>query len=220
MTRALLVLPLLLGLATVGCGSSLVPFTHEIRAQHGLTDADLKNLQFYVSHRITLRRELESGGRQVTGNHKLLLVSGKTIEEVVVEEKTPGIVVAIGNGVLSISFEQGSSLEFTVAGSGDGGRVSSPRPAPGGFAEPPDPFPGNSPRRQPDPEPEPLAPSPDSLTGNYWLAVGPTGRLTYQGKLFEPVEETSQAHLLIDAESLEEVVESRKVLPGVRLPSR
>src|SRR5688572_25799403 len=120
MTRALLAqfAALLLGLLTVGCGSTLVPFTQEIRVEHGLTDKDLKNLQFYVSHTITLRRELESGGRQVTGNHKLLLVSGKTIEEVVIEANTPGIVVAIGNGVLSISFEQGSSMDFQVAGTG------------------------------------------------------------------------------------------------------
>ena len=88
------------GLFSIGCGSTLVPFTQEIRDEHNLADKDLKNLQFYVSHKITLRRELESGGRQVTGSHKLLVVSGKTIEEVVVEEKTPGIAVAVGNGVL------------------------------------------------------------------------------------------------------------------------
>src|SRR5262245_25659746 len=82
-------------LFVTGCGASLVPFTHETRVENNLSVEEIKNLQFYVSHRITLRRELESGGRQITGSHKLLVVSGKTIEEVVIEEKTPGIAVAV-----------------------------------------------------------------------------------------------------------------------------
>src|SRR5690349_20861134 len=41
-----------------GCAKNLVPFTQEMRVEHRLTDQDLKNLQFYVSHRVTLRREL------------------------------------------------------------------------------------------------------------------------------------------------------------------
>src|SRR5512144_2345273 len=97
--------------AETGC-RSLVPFTQEIRDQNHLNEAELKNLQYYVSSTITLRREAESGGRQVTGNHKLLVVAGKTIEEVVVPEKTPGICVGVGPRSLQISFEQGTAIEF------------------------------------------------------------------------------------------------------------
>src|SRR5262245_26133852 len=59
---------LVLGLFVTGCGSGLIAFTHELRAENRLTDDEIKNLQFYVSHKITLRRELESGNREVTGN--------------------------------------------------------------------------------------------------------------------------------------------------------
>jgi hypothetical protein len=202
----------LLGLLVTGCGPRLVPFTHELRVQHNLQKADLKNLQYYVSHRITLRRELESGGSQVTGSHKLLVVLGKTIEEVVIEEHTPGVAINVEDRSMAVSFEPGSSMLFVVGA--EPGAVSSSVDQ---FASPPDPFPGNSPQREPDPFP---VTGGGEVGGSYWLASGPGGRVTFQGKVFAAVEESLQAHLLIDAESLEEVVENRKVLPGVTLPSR
>lgn len=205
----------LLALALAGCGPRLVPFTHELRAQHNLSAADLKNLQFYVSHQITLRRELESGGSQVTANHKLLVVAGKTIEEVVIEEHTPGVAVQIGERTIAVSFEPGSSFLFAAAA-----EPGTPEPAAQAFASPPDPFPGNN-QVAGDPEPNPFpSPSGGAFGGSYWLATTDGGKVNFQGRVFEAVEDSLKAHLMIDAESLEEVVEERKVLPGVRLPSR
>lgn len=200
-----------LGAFLTGCGASLVPFTHELRAQHNLEANELKNLQFYLSHKITLRRELASGSRQVTGSHKLLLTSGKTIEEVVVEEKTPGIAVAVADQTITISFEQGSSLIFAASSTGAA-------PSGGGFAEPPplDPFPGNSPERR---ESAPVV-HPSLFTGNYWLSTESDGQVAFQGTLFTSIEEGERPHLMISSESLEEVVENRKVLPGLRLPNQ
>lgn len=193
-----------------GCGPSLVAFTHELRAQHGLTKDDLKNLQWYVSHRVTLRRELESGARQVTGNHKLLVMSGKTIEEVVIEELTPGIAVDVGEGSIAVSFEEGSSLVF----SSSTGRLTSGSSQ--SFAQPPDPFPGNNPN-PPDPFPGDAG---GSFSGNYFLVINPGGKVSFQTLVWDAVDETFQAHLMIDAEKLDEVVENRKVLKGLRLPGR
>ncbi|WP_438027389.1 DNA-directed RNA polymerase [Sorangium sp. So ce233] len=200
-------------LAITGCGPRLVPFTHELRVQHGLTDRDVKNLQFYVSHEVALRRELTADRSQITSSHKLLLVSGKVIEEVIVEERTPGVVVDARAGALSVSFEPGASLAFSAAPEPD---PATPAPFPG-FATPPEPFPGNA---------GPLLAAPTAardggdLGGNYWLAAGPGGEIRYQGKVFSAIEGSLRAHLLIDADALEEVVESRKVLPGVRLSGR
>jgi len=205
--QAALAATLALGAAT-GCRPALVPLTEEIRDQNRLSEAELKNLQYYVSHTITLRRELESGGRQVTGNHKLVVVAGKTIEEVVIEARTPGICVSVDAHRLNISFEQGTMLQFAPAAA----RTS---PAAAGFASPPDvdPFPGNRPQK-----PEPRM---DGLwSGSYMLWVQPNGTVPFMGKSFDAVDETSNATLLIDAESLEQVVKQRKVLPGLRLPSK
>ncbi|WP_437928999.1 DNA-directed RNA polymerase [Sorangium sp. So ce291] len=207
----------LLALATVclflsGCGPRLVPFTHELRVQHDLTDRDVKNLQFYLSHEVALRRELTSERSQITSSHKLLLVSGKVIEEVVVEERTPGVVIDTRAGALSVSFEPGASLAFSAAP-----EPSEPAPSFPGFATPPDPFPGNAGPLLAVP---PAPPEGGAPGGNYWLAAGPRGEVRYQGKAFSAIEGSLRAHLLIDADALEEVVERRKVLPGVRLSGR
>jgi hypothetical protein len=195
-----------IALLSTGC-RGLIDFTHELRDQHSLTRDELKNLQFYTSSTITLRRELESGGKQITGNHKLLLVAGKTIEEVVIESKTPGIAVAVSDHSVTVSFEQGTSLEFVA--SGNGARPSET------FASPPDPFPGNSPERR---EPEPVLLQ--GYFGPYALAVGSNGQVVFQGKTFEAVGDSLKAHLLIAGESFEEVVKQNKTLPGMRLPNR
>lgn len=196
-----------LAVFSTGC-RGFIDFTHELRDQHSLTRDELKNLQYYTSNTITLRRELESGGKQITGNHKLLLVAGKTIEEVVIESKTPGIAVAVSDHSITVSFEQGTSLEFVAAGSG-GNRPTET------FATAPDPFPGNNPERH-DPEPVLL----QGYFGPYALAIGSNNQVIFQGKTFEAVGDSLKAHLLIGGESFEEVVKQNKTLPGMRLPNR
>jgi hypothetical protein len=192
-----------------GCRPALVPLTQEMRDQVRLSEAELKNLQFYVSHTITLRRELDAGSRQVTGNHKLVMVAGKMIEEVVIEAKTPGICVGVDGGRLSIAFEQGTSIDFVP-------QATRSAQGPGGFATAPDadPFPGNGRVRAADPRVDGL------FTGAYTIAVDGRGTVGFMGKRFDAVDETSNATLLIDAQSLERVVKQHKVLPGLRLPSR
>jgi hypothetical protein len=210
MNRTLAPLVLLASLALAlltGC-SSLVPFTHELRTTNNLTNDDLKNLQFYVSNRIILRRELDSGSRQVTGTHKLLLLSGHTVEEVVVEARTPGIAVAVTDGSISVSFEPGSFITF--APSGD---PAPQAPAGTSFAEAPNPFPGNDGESV-------RPPKRVGLGGAYWLQADAEWRLTFQGTTFTAKDDSMQAHLMIDAQSLEQVQKNRKVLPGMVLPSR
>lgn len=198
--------------AVTGC-RTFVPFTQEIRDQNRLSEAELRNLQYYVSSTITLRRELDSAGRQVTGNHKLLVVAGKSIEEVVIESKTPGICVGVGPRSLAISFEQGTSIDFAPMA------ARSYAPDGPGFAAPPpdlDPFPGNRGRAFTSGEPR----SGDVFSGSYMIWVGPQSTVKFLGKAFDAVDDTARATLMIDAESLDQVVKQRKVLPGLRLPSK
>ena len=195
--------------ALTGC-SSLVPFTQEIRTENALQRDDVKNLQFYLSHRITLRREIESGGSRVTSGHKLIVVSGKTIEEVEIAAKTPGVVVAAGDRTLTVSFEPGTSLVFALSSEpGDAAPTQSIA-----FAEPPEPFPGNG-RGDLSPELKPFSPARGS--GSYWLSVGSNNDVVFEGRSFVAVDDSVKARLLIDAESLRDVSKSEKVLGGVRL---
>lgn len=219
---------------STGC-SSFVPFTYELRAQHRLSDDEVKNLQFYSSHKITLRREVQSEDRQITPGHKLRLVSGKSVEEVVIPAKTPGVAVRVSQRAVSVSFTNGTSLDF-VSGSrspalGSYGDLLQPfavsegtyRPRAAlrtnlfgqGYAEPP---PGKSgPVKVVNNNPPPITPAYDDPSGSYFLAQESSGQIAFAGLSWEGVEETMQAHLLIRSDKLEETEERRTVLPGVRL---
>lgn len=200
--------PLALGLTAlgaVGC-ASYVPFTQELRDQHHLQTADLKNLQFYNSHTITLRHEVERGGREVTGGHKLLVIAGKQIEEVEIPAHTPGVVVGADDSTLEVSFDEGTSFKFRLRGPEP---VSDPVVLRQGFATPPDPFPGNSPKEE-QPEARRFLGS-----GNFWLTE--SGQLTFQGRNWDAIGESMNAHLVISTESLDEVEEQKTVLKGRRL---
>lgn len=195
-------------LALSGC-ARMVPFTHEIRVQNQLEEPDVRQLQYYLSHDITLRREALSNGRNIRGG-RLELSSGKLIEEVVIPKHTPGVAVAVASDAITVSFEEGSALTFGVRS----GRIETLplRQEPSlGFAEPPDPFPGDRPQLT---QHEPLA----DLLGSYYLDTDTdTALVTFQGRVWDAVEESHQAHLMIDAKELEDVVESRTVLGGRRV---
>ena len=207
---ALVALALALALALTGCASSLVPFTDGLRTANGLSDADVKKLQFYVSDTITMRREITRGGRQITGNHKLIVVSGKTIEEVVIEKGTPGVATSVEGNVIRVSFEPGSSLPFLLEGAEPDQPVQA-QPSSGA----PNPFPGNA-GAEPEPKPDLFSTS-GSTVNRFLLGVSSAGTVDFQKLAFGVDGDSLRAHLLIDAEALEDVVETRRVLRGVRL---
>jgi hypothetical protein len=229
-SAALFASSLVFALLSTGC-SSYVPFTYELRSAHRLTDDEVKNLQFYSSHEITLRRQVQSEDRQITPGHKLRLLSGKSVEEVVIPAKTPGAAVRVSSQVISVSFVTGTSLDFTVRGARvpsygntsdllerivDGRGSLHPRPVVspsllGQYAEPPG-QPTVKIVRVPAPAP-PL----DEPGGNYVLAIEPSGQVAFAGLTWDAVDQTGQAHLLINEDKLEETEEKRTVLPGVRL---
>ncbi|HRI65663.1 MAG TPA: DNA-directed RNA polymerase [Polyangium sp.] len=218
-----------LALSALGGCASYVPFTHELRTEHGLTDDEVKNLQFYVSHDVTLRREIESGGRKVTPGHKLLLISGKQIEEVVIAAKTPGVAVKVGPRAIAVSFQPGTALIFSLKGSRlalengflrpvplDGPRDFAARPFSDllgqQFAKPPNPFPGNT-----DSTGTSTTFAGDDATGNYWIDSDNAGRVVFAEKEWNAEDNTLQAHLLIDSDQLENVDKKKTVLSGVKL---
>lgn len=190
----------------MGCSATFVPFSHELRSRHNLSDGDLQQLQYYVSHDVKLRREAQTIGRDIDGGN-LKLLEGKTIEEVVVSQHTPGVAVAVDAAAITISFEEGSELRFSL-------RTGDPMPlrkaSSSGYAEAPNPFPGSEPDM---PHQEPL----EEILGNYWLDADSDAMVKFQGRLWNGMDDTFRAHLVIDAESLEQVVETRSVLKGRKI---
>lgn len=209
---AVFLLVVLASWLSAGCGTRMVALTQEIRYQNNLNDEELKSLQFYLSDDVTLRRVVESQDRRITGGHKLQLVAGKMVEEIVIEKGTPGVAVSVGPDAIAVSFEPDAALQFSLR------RTADPVVDAGRYGEDPNPFPGNK-GDQPQPFPVPH-PRSGPETGIFWIGLDPrTSLVPYLGKLFEPVgDKTLQAHLMVSAESLENVSETKRVLPGMRLP--
>ncbi len=193
---------------STGC-ASYVDFTQEMVDQHHLVAKDLQNLQFYNSDKIVLRRELTKGSRAITGSHKLLVIAGKEIEEVVIEKHTPGVIVGVGAGTLKVSFEEGTFLEFALRGVG--APLTDPVVQTHGFAEPPpDAFPGNRPT------------DPDSVrnfigSGSYFLLPNGGNTIDFQGQTYDVIADGGEVHLVISSSSLEEQQEKRTILKGRQL---
>ena len=211
MTRGILSrLVLLIGLLLVaggslGCASSMVPFTYGLRREHGLTDDDVKQLQFYVSRGVTLRRDAYRNKRQIERG-RLKLFRGKQVEQVVLRDATPGVATAVSADTITVSFAEGSALTFSLRGTttvvAQPLRIKKTR-----FA---------------------LAPAVGSTgaergaaassLGAYYLHTSDDGGLVpFQGAMWTLEPPSDSVHLMIDAQTLEEVVETRQVLEGRRL---
>ena len=58
---------------TIGCGPTLMPFTQKLYEENRWSDAELKNIQFYVSRDIILWREATEGSSKIAqGKIKLV----------------------------------------------------------------------------------------------------------------------------------------------------
>jgi hypothetical protein len=176
---SLIIFKLIISIFIVSCSSSKILFTQSLREEYDFTQDEIKNLQYYVSSTITLQRKLTTGERQITQNHQLRVKKGKYIEEVIVEPRTPGICTDVGDDWLSISFEEGSFLDF--------GAVVN----------------------------DVLTSGPYNIYAESWN--GDIGTLDFNGKQFQAIKNSQNSSLMIDKESLSEVVQKRKVLPGRRL---
>jgi hypothetical protein len=102
-----------------------VPFTRDLIAGNSLSEDAIKQLQFFVSTDILLRRELTPGDARIARG-KLIVDNGKSVDEVEVPKFAPGVADAVEfntNDVdhIVVSFEKGApGIEFIA-------RVEKPR---------------------------------------------------------------------------------------------
>ncbi len=191
---------------SLGCAARQVPLTAELRTEHRLGDEDVRRLQLYVSDDVKLRREVETRGRAIHDG-SLRLLAGKNIDEVTIGRRTPCVATAVSADSITVSFDEGSTLTFSLQGR-EPVRLSEPLHVEPRFAEPP----GGRPK------PFELVDASSGLEGNYWL-VGSNGAVEFRGLRWDAVGESIHAHLMVDAEQLDEVEESHTTLHGRRLGS-
>lgn len=100
----------------LGSCSPKIPFTQAIRDQHQLTPEELKGIQFYLSDPLALRRGESNESQKSTDDGKLIIQSGRTIDQVTIKANTPGAVEKVADiKTLKVAFEEGAekSLVFS-----------------------------------------------------------------------------------------------------------
>lgn len=106
--RVLTYLILITALLTASCSQKIV-FTAKLRNKLEKQDVNLKKIQFYNSDKITLEREEERPEEYSVRSGTVKVEEGRTVEEIIIKKKTPGICVEVHPYHLNVSFEPGNA---------------------------------------------------------------------------------------------------------------
>ena len=186
---------LLVGLVALSCQTTpnLVALMPQLVRDYELSDDELRSMQYYISERLVLEKRVVRGAGEIERG-KLITRDGRTLQQVVIEFNTPGIVERASlvgptrrGHSIEVSFDRGAPLEFaarttdryyTLAGASSGGL----------FAE---------------------------LFKDF--GVKRSARALFSGSEWNVVAGMG-AKLLIEQDALGELVESKRVLRGLRVP--
>lgn len=104
----------LMSLLMTSC-SEKIYFTQAIRDQYQLTPEEIRGIQFYISDEVVLRKGEENENQKTTEDGKLIVESGKSIDQLVIKANTRGGVDNTGdNRSIDVGFdeESGNTLSF------------------------------------------------------------------------------------------------------------
>ena len=116
--KALRAALLLFGTAIIfsSCGPTLTPFTQNLYEKGRWTDAELRQIQFYLSDDIVMRREL-SGSLSEIRSGDIKMIDGRKIEEIVIRRGTPGVFLfSPKSDRFAVSFEEGDDQRYLIFG--------------------------------------------------------------------------------------------------------
>lgn len=105
------IIPLLATLVffITSCSPKLTTFSERIYDAGDWSERDLKDIQFYVSDHIILRRQLTSGKSKIEDG-EIKVINGRKVEEVIIKKGTPGVFMSReDNDRLAVSFESGKN---------------------------------------------------------------------------------------------------------------
>ena len=101
--RLILFSLLIIGMSA--CSPRLTPFTQDLYSDNNWSEGELKKIQFYLSRDIRLYRDFTEGSSKIEGG-KIRMVKGRKVEEVVIPNGTPGLMVfSPKDDRLAVSFE-------------------------------------------------------------------------------------------------------------------
>lgn len=107
MKQVYILLAAVIGLTVTACTPILRPLVHKDRVENDWSSNELKKVQFYLSHDVTINRKLKKESTEITSG-KIKVVNGEKVEEVIIPEGTPGILTySPTDDRIGISFEEG-----------------------------------------------------------------------------------------------------------------
>ena len=113
-------------IALLSSCKTTTPFTNAIRAKYSLDEAKLKKVQFYTSSDITLQRgEQGANSQELDEDGKLVVSSSASVDNIIVDGKTPGVCVKVLKGnKLAISFFESDDQYLVFGDPNNRGRYS------------------------------------------------------------------------------------------------
>lgn len=101
----------------VACSPS-IPFTNYDIEKYNLEEESLRKIQFFISNDIVLQRgENANEAQEFDANGKLIVSKSATIDEVLIKEGTPGVMVKkLEGNRLAISFDAADDAKYLVFG--------------------------------------------------------------------------------------------------------
>lgn len=98
------------------CSPKLTAFTQELYEQNEWTEDELRQIQFYLSEDIILRRQVGSDTTQFEAG-EIKIINGKETEEIVIPKGTPGVYLfSPQEGAFAISFESEGEERYLIFG--------------------------------------------------------------------------------------------------------
>jgi hypothetical protein len=105
-----------IGLLMASCSPRLSPFTQDLYESNAWTEGELKRIQFYLSDDVVLQRKAK-GGRSTIANGEIKIINGEKIEQIVLREGTPGVLLFIPKeDRFAIGFENGKDKRYLMFG--------------------------------------------------------------------------------------------------------
>ncbi len=105
-----------IGFLATSCSPVLSPFTENLYRQNRWTENELKQIQFYVSDNIVLRRVLSGSASEIISG-EIKMIDGRQVEEVVIRSGTPGVLMFMPReNRFAIAFESGVNAPYLMFG--------------------------------------------------------------------------------------------------------
>ena len=121
--RAILVGTIFTAIVFGSCTPVLSPYTTRVQEETNLNDDEMAVVQFYLSSDVILYRNL-SASETTVDNGEITIMNGQKVQQIIIPEETPGVIVGRDGDKLKVSFDTNGSYLLFGPNSDYGGRYT------------------------------------------------------------------------------------------------